>query len=142
MPPQPAPEWERTRPQWEQELGDSQHMNSGRSAWATVNSQLPPSGINTIRTIPQEQRGWAAVTALPPPRSYNSTPNTNGYQQNVEQGVREATVMDGDGVALIDTLPKSKQRQVYGLVSGLQNGIQGLQRELDALKKALGIDEN
>ena len=44
-------------------------------------------------------------------------------------------------VALIDTFPKSKQRQVYGLVSGLQGGIENLQRELDTLKKALGIDD-
>lgn len=58
-----------------------------------------------------------------------------GYRGSIDQGGSE------DGIALIDTLPKNKQRQVYGLVSGLQGGIEHLQRELDSLKRALGIYE-
>jgi len=60
----------------------------------------------------------------------------------VDLGRRESTVPNEEGsVALIDKLPKNKQRQVYGLVSGLQGGIEHLQRELDSLKRALGIDD-
>jgi hypothetical protein len=46
-----------------------------------------------------------------------------------------------NGLALIDTLPKTKQRQVYGVISGLQAGIEQLQRELGALKKSLGVGD-
>jgi hypothetical protein len=41
---------------------------------------------------------------------------------------------------IIDTLPKAKQRQIYSLISGLQGGIDHLQKQLDALKVLLGID--
>jgi hypothetical protein len=66
--------------------------------------------------------------------------NGNDLQRNMEQERRESTIEEGSG-ALIDSLPKSKQRQVYGLISGLQGGIGHLQRELDSLKRALGIDD-
>lgn len=158
------PEWESARPQWEQELGDAharqqQQMNEiVHRSWAPVNDGMGVggiNGINVIRTIPQEQQqhrnsmgGWAAVNTAPTPtpQGYGNIPDSNGSfggrQNSVrEQARREDTFNDDGSVALIDTLPKSKQRQVYGLVSGLQNGIQGLQRELDSLKKALGIDE-
>lgn len=62
-------------------------------------------------------------------------------QQHQLQYREEPAPQKPSSPALIDVLPKSKQRQVYGLVSGLQGGIEHLQRELDALKKALGIDE-
>lgn len=165
------PEWESARPQWEQELGDAharqqqqrqqQQMNEiVQRPWAPVNDGMGGiNGINVIRTIPQEQQqqqqhrnsmgGWAAVNnaPTPTPQGYgnisDSTGSFRGRQNSVrEQARREETYNDDGGVALIDTLPKNKQRQVYGLVSGLQNGIQGLQRELDSLKKALGIDED
>ena len=58
----------------------------------------------------------------------------------MEQERGESTIEERSG-ALIDILPKSKQRQVYGLISGLQGGIENLQRELDSLKKVLGIDD-
>jgi hypothetical protein len=148
--PETVPDSESTRPQWQQELGDShvrQQMNDIQRTWVPVNDHM--NGINIIRPIPQEHRnsmGWAAVNQPPAAvqQPYSNIPETNGsYQQSREEGRREDTVLHEDSsVALIDTLPKSKQRQVYGLVSGLQNGIQGLQRELDALKRALGIDED
>jgi hypothetical protein len=55
---------------------------------------------------------------------------------------RESTIGNEEGsVTLIESLPKGKQRQVFSLISGLQGGIEHLQRELEALKKALGIDD-
>jgi hypothetical protein len=149
------PEWESARPQWEQELGDAharQQLNEiVQRPWAPVNDNMGLNGINVIRTIPQEHRnsmgGWAAVNQPAPSttsQAFGIIPaeSSSSFRQSKDQGRREDTFLNEDGaVALIDTLPKSKQRQVYGLVSGLQNGIQGLQRELDSLKKALGIDE-
>jgi len=42
---------------------------------------------------------------------------------------------------VIDTLPKPKQRQIYSIVSGLQGGIDHLQKQLDSLKTFLGVDD-
>ena len=161
-----VPEWESARPQWEQELGESharQQMNEiVQRPWATVNSpaamstpQTMMNGLNgsVSRTGPRgtsEQRnsmGWATVNQpvpVPGPPSFNSAAEGNGggYRSTLEQGRREETVMNEEGsAAFIDTLPKNKQRQLYGLVSGFQNGIGQLQRELDSLKRALGIDD-
>jgi hypothetical protein len=41
---------------------------------------------------------------------------------------------------VIDMMPKSKQRHIYGIVSGLQGGIDHLQKQLNLLKSSLGID--
>ena len=97
--------------------------------WATINPALPiPPPTHTLSNgMNGSDRGWASVN--------QASPLENGYRGSIDQGDTE------DGIALIDTLPKNKQRQVYGLVSGLQGGIEHLQRELDSLKRALGIYE-
>jgi hypothetical protein len=126
------PEWESARPQWEQGLGDPQarqHMNEiVQRPWATVNSPatipIPASQamnrMNSPGTVPPrpiEQR-WATVnqpTPLPGLQTYERASSTAGSFRNVEQAKREETVINEEGsTALIDTLPKSKQRQVYG----------------------------
>jgi hypothetical protein len=134
----PIPEWESARPQWEQELGDSQarqHMNEiVQRPWTTVNSPAtmpiptsqPMNDMNSLGTLPSrtiEQRnsmGWATVnqpTSLPGPQKYERASSTAGSFRNLEQVRREDTVINEEGsVPLIDTLPKSKQRQVYGQV--------------------------
>ena len=67
--------------------------------------------------------------------------NQNSIRRSMDQGHREDTAYEEGNAPMIDMLPKSKQRQVYGLISGLQGGIEHLQRELAALKQALGIDD-
>ncbi|TVY23195.1 hypothetical protein LHYA1_G007765 [Lachnellula hyalina] len=166
-----VPEWESARPQWEQELGDSQARQQltgmAQRTWAPVNpsSATPQSQImmngNGVRSVPIPQNntgrtnaipiGWATVNATvdqpspaPGKARYSTGGDSNGigYPNSQEQNKREETIMDDGGSgALIDALPKHKQRQVYGLISGLQGGIQHIQRELDSLKRALGIDD-
>lgn len=146
-----VPEWESARPQWEQELGDSQarqQMNDlSQRPWAPVNPPLPlpptipqPNG-SRVPSIPNPNAAWASVNQ-PSPAPDNSNGNGTGIGMGLgyEYPKREETVLDDRGTALIDTLPRQKQRQVYGLVSGLQGGIEHLQRELDSLKRALGIE--
>lgn len=48
---------------------------------------------------------------------------------------------------LIDILPRRKQKQIYGIIGGLQSGIrsckqqaENMQKQLDLLQAALGID--
>ncbi|CZT43645.1 uncharacterized protein RSE6_03711 [Rhynchosporium secalis] len=158
-----VPEWESARPQWEQELGESarQQMNQiVERPWASVNptatmsvthpmmnrmngaAPLPQGGSNGHRN----SLGWASVNQPMPmagqPYGNGVDGNVPGYRINTEQDRREETMPNEDGsAALIDALPKNKQRQVYGLVSGLQGGIEHLQRELNSLKKALGIND-
>ncbi|KAF8857948.1 hypothetical protein BDZ45DRAFT_726412 [Acephala macrosclerotiorum] len=157
-----VPDWESARPQWEQELGESharQQMNEiGQRSWATVNSPISmpmgqnglsgPGSRNPSQTVEhRDSIGWAAVNQAasgPSPQPFSNIGESSGgsYRGATEQGRREETTMIDDGsVALIDTLPKNKQRAVFGLLSGLQAGINHLQSELDALKKALGIDD-
>jgi hypothetical protein len=159
-----VPEWENTRPQWEQELGDShaqqqmKDISQVQRPWATVNNpvstptpQILGNGLND--GLPRNPMGWAAVnqpTPVPTPQMVDNgmESNSTDSRRSPEQERREETVPSEEGTvpeegpsALIDRLPKTKQRQVYGLVSGLQGGIEHLQRELDSLKKALGIDD-
>jgi hypothetical protein len=156
-----VPAWESARPQWDAELGDSharhQQMNIEQRPWTTVNSpavsnpQMAQS-INGSTLTPQtsDQRNamvWATVNqpaSVPANHKYNHVrDNFGGSNQSIVEASRSeerATTEDGS-VALIDTLPRKKRGQVYGLVSGLQGGIDHLQRELDSLKRALGIDD-
>lgn len=46
----------------------------------------------------------------------------------------------GQPVPLIDTFPKSKQRQIFALISGIQGGIDHLQRQLNLLQTSLGLE--
>lgn len=174
----PVPEWEKTRPQWNQELEESHArlpMNEiVQRPWATVNAPLSTSHTPVSIThapvsknSPQSSRngfddglqrnsiGWAAVnqpTPTPNPRLSmtnngqvevfsNSARRTMDHERRENVRHDETTPKEESSSALIDILPRTKQRQVYGLVSGLQGGIQQLQRELDLLKKALGIDD-
>jgi hypothetical protein len=163
-------QWENSRPQWEHELGDSQarqqmkDISQNQRPWATVNASTPPATVpQKVRdwgsdTLPRAAMGWAAVnqivpapipSQIPPPlipdNTRTSIPehNVNGARGRPEpERKEEDTRIKVNSPALIDMLPKTKQRQVYGLVSGLQGGIEHLQRELDSLKKALGIDDD
>ena len=42
-------------------------------------------------------------------------------------------------VPVIDTLPKAKQRHIYSVISGMQGGIDHLEKQLSSLKTLLGI---
>lgn len=163
-PPNPVPDWESHRPQWEQELGNShvQHQMKDivQRPWATVNPSAPSqttpmmvngangAGSGAPNSIERPSPlSWSAVnqnSPAPGAPAFGNGGDSNGgnYQMNTEQGRGEESTTNDDGsAALIDTMPKHKQRQVYGLVSGLQGGIEHLQKELNSLKRALGIDD-
>lgn len=55
---------------------------------------------------------------------------------------RDQTLGYSSGGPYIDSLPPSKQRQLYGIVTGIQGGIKHLQSELEILKKALGMEDD
>lgn len=95
--------------------------------------------------------GWATVNQprTAPPPTAPARPASNGADRNgaftprsIERERREGTGGNEDGaVPLIDSLPKNKQRQVYGALSGMQRGIEHLQREIDSFKRTMGIED-
>lgn len=90
--------------------------------------------------------GWATVNPqrpqLLPPPIYGMDSNGGFPRRSLSRDRREDSRGDDSGMSpIIDTLPKNKQRQLYGVLSGLQGGIEHLQRELDSLKKALGVED-
>ncbi|RFU35679.1 hypothetical protein B7463_g677, partial [Scytalidium lignicola] len=133
--------------------------------WATVNSPMPalPSQMSAetpnTRYIPQPPPerdrpiterpiSWAAVNQLPSisaSQPLNGRDEQNGalLQPSFESEKQEGTAgYEEVSVSLIDSLPKSKQRQIYGVLGGLQSGIDHLQRELDSLKRTFGINDD
>lgn len=55
--------------------------------------------------------------------------------------------LESPEMSLIDSIPRKKQKQIFGIIGGLQSGIrsvrqqaENLQKQLDILQSALGID--
>lgn len=70
----------------------------------------------------------------PPPQAHSQPPSR---PQNLES----------PEMSLIDSIPRKKQKQIFGIIGGLQSGIrsvrqqaENLQKQLDILQSALGID--
>lgn len=70
-----------------------------------------------------------------------TTTNGSAAQPN------SSRALDPPDTPLIDTLPRRKQKQIFGIIGGLQSGIrscqqqaESMQRQLDLLQSALGID--
>ena len=87
--------------------------------------EMNSPGTGLTRTIEQRNSmGWATVnqpTPLQGSHTYERAASTAGSYLNLEQTRREGTVINEEGTtALIDALPKSKQRQVYGYVFALR----------------------
>lgn len=54
----------------------------------------------------------------------------------------ESIRSDRATIPVIDSFPKAKQRQIYSVVSGLQGGIDHLEKQLGSLKALLGIPDD
>lgn len=101
---------------------------------------LPSEAQKTITNTPnpqEEQRfpgkgPWTAIQNL----QHKSTPL--GYSS---QPQRPSTAQSAP-TPVIDLIPKAKQREMYTFISGIQGGIDHLQKQLDSLKHTLGIDDD
>ncbi|KAF4635050.1 hypothetical protein G7Y89_g3046 [Cudoniella acicularis] len=93
---------------------------NGTPGWTAANAPHPAAEpINYIR---------------PAPHGIVNMPTTEPARPDSSRDV------NGPAAPVIDLLPKAKQRHIYSLVSGLQGGIDHLQRQLNLLKNSLGID--
>jgi len=80
--------------------------------------------------------------SAPQPPPLNSPNNANGGKPPLINLTRKEQPAAYSGTGpYIDSLPPAKQRQLYGIVTGIQVGIKHLQSELEVLKKALGMEE-
>jgi hypothetical protein len=71
----------------------------------------------------------------------------NSYRNTSMAAQPEARNVGHPATPLIDTLPRKKQKQIYQIIGGVQSGIrsvrqqtESLQKQLDLLQAALGID--
>jgi hypothetical protein len=103
----------------------------------------PPNGDPVMRGYANGFRGNGPSSPL----SAGSQPHQNGRPQPASRDMTVGAPAQyqndgGQPVPIIDTLPKSKQRQIFGLISGIQGGIDSLQRQLNLLQDSLGIDRD
>lgn len=130
-------------------------MNStGTEAFSTLENTENSINWSSVNQQPQSLQPPPSSGPVLSVTSTSSTCTTSNTKSNFEKNtgvrfhpdasLRKSTVptqAEEISLPLIDTLPKGKQRQVYGLVSGIQGGLDHLQRELNSLKRALGIND-
>lgn len=121
-------------------------------------STLPGHGSTKTAEVLQSNPALAAMfaqAAKAPP--YTSSPYTNGTPATtatinsvppksngvpvpiISNGV-SATTGKGNPTAVIDTLSKAQQRQMYMILSGIKGSIDQLQKEFKAFQNLLGVD--
>jgi len=90
--------------------------------------------------------GWTAVnstrTPLPSSTPLSHSSVVNGSSSQSQARYQDAEVKKKQKMPLIDTFSKTEQRQVYGLIHGLQGGIEAMSKQLGTLKGLLGIEED
>jgi hypothetical protein len=99
--------------------------SNNRESAETVGTTMPPPNVQYMQTAQPMQ-----------PYSNNGTMvQSTGRDENQQM------------ISLIDTLPRRKQKQIFGIIGGIQSGIRSvrqqtetLQKQLDLLQEALGID--
>lgn len=100
---------------------------SQHESWAarssSQNGSRPSGGFTPVQsTTPQAAR--------PQPTPSLSVPAPPPVTRNESMG---------SDTPVIDTLPKIRQRQIYSVISGMQGGIDHLEKQLSSLKALLGI---
>ncbi len=126
---------------------DSQEVGNGASP-----SVLNPHRIVRVRRASNEELGRDGSTSLSPCAQLHqrrqSTPCENSFRDSSIAAPLEARNVV-QATPLIDTLPRKKQKQIYRIIGSFQSGIRSvrqqtdsLQKHLDLLQAALGIDTN
>ena len=107
----------------------SPYSNEARKFIPDASSSRDPATIPTERPV----LPWPVLQAL------------SEEKKSVTSGSTTLQYLSGysktSSTLMIDTLPKAKQRQIFSVISGLQGGIDHLQKQLDALKALLGIND-
>ena len=112
-------------------------MNTYRMGGTGQISKVEPSRDGSNSLSPNTQLIQATQHA----------PYENSYRNTSMAAQSEARNVGHSATPLIDTLPRKKQKQIYQIIGGVQSGIrsvrqqtESLQKQLDLLQAALGID--
>ncbi|CAG8952918.1 hypothetical protein HYFRA_00007632 [Hymenoscyphus fraxineus] len=104
--------------------------------YPSQNISYPPQNSNPPHLQNPSTQSQSQPQPQPPPQPEPSQP----------QSSRSRTLTSPE-TSLIDSIPRKKQKQIFGIIGGLQSGIrsvrqqaENLQRQLDILQSALGID--
>jgi hypothetical protein len=118
-----------------QESEKRQKRNHGK----TASSDSPNASALPSTYKPAVNSLIRATNGLSSPSSAALTPSLR-QSSRFQPSREESSRVGGQQTALIDTLPKMKQRQIFGLISGIQGGIDHLQKQLNLLQAAMGIE--
>ena len=106
-------------------------------------TQLLNQPLQSPTPEPLSSRTQPEPTRMTTRNSQKKTIRTNGTTTQPNS----SRALDPPDTPLIDTLPRRKQKQIYGIIGGLQSGIrscqqqaENMQKQLDLLQAALGID--
>lgn len=107
--------------------------------------QYPPNGKKRHQILHQAERESSNPSILN--KRVRISTESSSMSPSMQLIHPPAVRNEAGNTALIDTLSKKKQREILGILGGLQSGIRlvrqqtdSLQRQLDALQGALGID--
>ncbi|KUJ17337.1 uncharacterized protein LY89DRAFT_733191 [Mollisia scopiformis] len=121
--------------------------------------QYPPNGKKRHHILHQAEREASQGTNKPAPNKrvrlgteYDERAEASSSISPSVQLIQSAAAYrpgghENEATPLIDTLSKKKQREIFGIIGGLQSGIRlvrqqtdSLQKQLDLLQSAFGID--
>ena len=110
---------------------------SSRESQARESSHNAGKAEKLVVTSPQHSHSH------PPTMVWSVQPTVKEAQPLLPGNVTRPDWVRGikdEQTPVIETLPKAKQRQIYGLISGIQGGIDHLQKQLNLLRTLLGIE--
>jgi hypothetical protein len=130
------------------ETGRDRDINEGRGR--AQSDSLSPSAQLLLHSPSPEPPTYSHPTNTQPEPRRNATRETRkstSYKNGAGTRPKSVHPADPPDTPLIDKLPRQSQKQIYGIIGGLQNGIrscqqqaENMQKQLDLLQAALGID--
>lgn len=131
------------------QTGRSLNENRGRDRDQTESlspsAQLLDQPLQSPTPEPPTNRN--APLAEPTRMTTRNTQKRNPHSNGIATEPNSSRVLLPPDTAFIDSLPRRKQKQIFGIIGGLQSGIrscqqqaESMQKQLDLLQAALGID--
>jgi hypothetical protein len=135
---------------------ESRHIQPAQPVFRTQNFEpINEQGIQSFRAVNENQgRGQEPSTSLSPStqlleplQSAQPAPRQDTPHNQSTLTPSEPRNTGHPATPLIDTLPRKKQKQIFGIIGGIESGIrsvrqqtENLEKQLDLLRAALGID--
>ncbi|KAF7879954.1 uncharacterized protein EAF02_007591 [Botrytis sinoallii] len=138
----PKPQHEQSKPEQQQDKPDPKQAKppQPQPPQPQAQQQQPPqTRLQQHQAQQQVIMSNGSTISQPPPQKAGNKRQQREYQPTF---VTTPNGLSFAAAPLIETLPKRKQLQLMGIISGLQGGIDNIQRELNTLKKTLGVEDD